>query len=123
MAGGSSTSSTRSTLPSLPRNLRTPYGPHSTLWHEAYLIVAFDIDYFKTLAKGSHAVALASWPDAGSLAEQLCTLDKDRARVAGMARQAVAFARENSQDIWLERRIAWTFEALDLRNENAAKGG
>ncbi len=76
-------------------------------------ILAFDIDYFKSLAEMSDAVALASWPDPTSLTAELISLDKDRARIATMARRAVVFARNNSQNIWLQRRVTWTFEALD----------
>jgi glycosyltransferase involved in cell wall biosynthesis len=75
-------------------------------------ILAFDIDYYKTLAEASGAVVLASWPEIESLAEQLRNLDGDRSGIREMVGKAVAFARDNSQDIWLERRIEWTLEAL-----------
>ena len=78
-------------------------------------IVAFDIDYFKSLADMSGAVALATWPEPDSLADAFKRLDRERPRIAEMSRKAVAFARVNSQDIWLQRRFAWTFEALDRR--------
>ena len=71
-------------------------------------IVAFDIDYFKNLAAKSGAVVLAEWPLPESLAERLVELDKDRSSVAKMARQAVAFAQANTQEIWLQRRTEWT---------------
>ena len=73
-------------------------------------IFAFDIDYFRTLAEKSGAVALAQWPSSASLAEQLAKLQKDRAAVEAMARRAAPFARSNTQEIWLRRRIAWTME-------------
>jgi len=82
-------------------------------------LVAFDIDYFKTLAETSGAVLLASWPKSASLAEQLQHLDSDRSRIVEMSRKAVVFARANTQDIWLRRRVAWTFDALRRRDRQA----
>lgn len=73
-------------------------------------IVAFDIDYFRNLSEKSGAVALAQWPSPESLAEQLVKLQKDRAAVERMARKAVPFARSNTQEIWLRKRIDWTLE-------------
>jgi glycosyltransferase involved in cell wall biosynthesis len=78
-------------------------------------IVAFDIDYFRNLAEKSGAVALARWPSPASLAEMLESLAADRPRIAGMSRRARAFASDNTQDIWLEKRIAWTMEAYAAR--------
>lgn len=75
-------------------------------------LVAFDIDYFRNLSEKSGAVALASWPSAESLASAFATLAQDRARISAMARHAVAFARENTQDIWLSRRRGWTLDAF-----------
>lgn len=76
-------------------------------------IVAFDIEYFKSLCSLSGAVALAEWPAPSSLATQLVELDRDRGRLAAMSRKALDFARENTQDIWLARRTEWTFEVLE----------
>jgi hypothetical protein len=39
---------------------------------------------------------------------ELLRLDKNREEVAQMIQNAVAFARLNTQEIWLERRLAWT---------------
>jgi glycosyltransferase involved in cell wall biosynthesis len=76
-------------------------------------IVAFDIDYFKNLSEKSGAVALAEWPSPRSLADQFVRLQADRAEIAAMSRNAVAFARANTQEIWLRRRGGWTMEFLD----------
>ena len=75
-------------------------------------ILAFDIDYFRNLAEKSGAVALAQWPLSTSLAEQLVALQRDRPLMARMARDAVAFARANTQEIWLDRRVKWLKAAL-----------
>ena len=73
-------------------------------------IVAFDITYFRDLEQGSGAVALADWPHAQSMAHQLVTLSRDRERLAAMASRGVAFARDNTQAAWLERRTQWMLE-------------
>lgn len=78
-------------------------------------ILAFDIDYFKSLADASGAVALATWPNAQSLADVLKRLDEDRSQLASMSTRAISFARANSQDKWLKQRLAWTLEAIDRR--------
>lgn len=78
-------------------------------------LLAFDITYFRDLADLSGAVALARWPDAADLARALGALERDRPRLAAMARQGLAFARANTQTIWLERRIDWTLEASASR--------
>ncbi len=74
-------------------------------------LVAFDIDYFRNLAEKSGGVALATWPSPASLAEQIVSLEQNRASIAQMARKSVAFARANTQEIWLDRRREWTKEA------------
>lgn len=74
-------------------------------------IVAFDIDYFKYLADRSGAVALAAWPSADSLSTAITRLARDRETVATMARRAVVFARANTQEIWLNKRLTWTLDA------------
>lgn len=74
-------------------------------------IAAYDIDYFRTLADTSGAVTLAAWADPQSLAREIARLASDRASLDQMSRNGVAYARANTQDIWLTRRVAWTLEA------------
>ena len=73
-------------------------------------LVAFDTSYYRDLA-ASGAVAVAKWPEVEDLAERICELDRDRHELARMARKAVDFALENTQEVWLSRRIEWTFGA------------
>ncbi|TCM49673.1 glycosyltransferase involved in cell wall biosynthesis [Rhizobium sp. PP-F2F-G48] len=82
-------------------------------------IVAFDIAYFTGLAEQSGAVALATWPDAQSLAGEIAALAEDRERLAEMTSNAVAFARANTQPIWLARRQQWTREHVRGYTEQA----
>ncbi len=73
-------------------------------------IVAFDITYFSDLERASGAVALARWPDPAALASQFEQLALDRPRLAAMCRRAVDFARDNTQDHWLQTRTRWMRE-------------
>jgi len=86
-------------------------------------LVAFDISYFCDLAQASGAVALARWPEPAQLAEVLCALSEDRRRIADMARSGVAFARDNTQAVWLERRAEWMNEVVQpLASDVALEG-
>jgi glycosyltransferase involved in cell wall biosynthesis len=75
-------------------------------------ILAFDIEYFGSLSKETIAVLTTPWPDIDQFAKQLLQLNDDRARLQQMSRAAVEFARANTQEIWIDRRIKWTFELL-----------
>ncbi len=75
-------------------------------------ILAFDITYYQDLADGSGAVSLVPWEGVDELADKMIALDKDRAQLQAMCERAVRFARHNTQEIWLERRIRWTLEAV-----------
>ncbi len=79
-------------------------------------IVAFDLEYYQTLAEESGAVALAAWPDPQGIADRLIELSRNRPALAGMSQNAVRYARKNTQDIWLQHRLDWTFEAFDDPN-------
>lgn len=70
-------------------------------------VVAFDIAYFRDLAKASSAVITTTWPEAAGLASAIVQLARDRQRLGELARSAVRFAADNTQEIWLQRRLAW----------------
>ena len=74
-------------------------------------ILAFDIAYYRDL-RDTGAVQTVAWPDTKLLADALVSLDQDRPRLERMARQAVRAARENTQEIWIDRRVRWTLELL-----------
>lgn len=78
-------------------------------------IAAFDTTYFKDLENASEAVITTPWPSAEGLARTFVDLARDRERLAGMSEAAVRFARENTQETWVNRRMLWTKELL-LRN-------
>lgn len=73
-------------------------------------ILAWDITYFADLARLSGAVVTTPWPSVEGMADALVALARDPARLDAMAERAVAFARDNTQAIWLDRRLAWLRE-------------
>jgi glycosyltransferase involved in cell wall biosynthesis len=75
-------------------------------------VLAFDIVYYQDLLV-SGAVELSPWPEVEPLADAIASLNRRRGDLVEMARQAVDFARSNTQEIWLDRRIDWTIELLD----------
>jgi glycosyltransferase involved in cell wall biosynthesis len=77
-------------------------------------ILAFDTYYYRELVR-SGAVDTVPWPDVDALAQRLTRHAADRTWLAAAARRGVEFAAANTQEIWLDRRIAWTFELLDAR--------
>jgi glycosyltransferase involved in cell wall biosynthesis len=76
-------------------------------------ILAFDTYYYADLARSSSAVATVPWLDTDALGAAIARLVADRSALLEMARRGLAFARENTQEIWLDRRIQWTFELLE----------
>lgn len=76
-------------------------------------IAAFDLPYYRTIAD-SGAVTLGPWLDEQALAREIVALDRDRPRLLDMARRAIAYALEHTQERWLRRRIAWTFEGTGI---------
>jgi glycosyltransferase involved in cell wall biosynthesis len=76
-------------------------------------ILGFDIGYYRSLANETQAVETSPWPEVDAFAARIVALDGDRARLDEMSRAAVRFARANTQDIWIDRRIEWTFSLLD----------
>jgi glycosyltransferase involved in cell wall biosynthesis len=75
-------------------------------------VLAFDISYFRDLARASQAVVLSRWPDPSAMAEVLEQLAVDPERLALMAQKGVEFARSNTQAIWLQRRATWMREVV-----------
>jgi glycosyltransferase involved in cell wall biosynthesis len=69
--------------------------------------LAFDTYYYRELLE-SGAGRVVPWPDVEAMGRELVRLDRERQEVAQMIENAVAFARSNTQEIWLERRLAWT---------------
>jgi glycosyltransferase involved in cell wall biosynthesis len=76
-------------------------------------IAAYDTYYYRELAAMRAPVELVPWRDVDGLGDRIVSLDKDRARLGEMIRRGVDFARENTQELWLDKRIAWTRALFD----------
>lgn len=70
--------------------------------------LAFDTYYYRQLAEYG-AGEVVPWLDEEAFARGIFRLAADRGVIAERARKAVAFAAENTQEIWLDRRFEWTF--------------
>ncbi len=69
-------------------------------------ILAFDTSYYRSLAR-SGACEVVPWLSIEGLVERLVALDARREELARRSRAAVEFARDNTQEIWLRRRVEW----------------
>jgi glycosyltransferase involved in cell wall biosynthesis len=71
-------------------------------------LVAFDTSYYKDLQALGAAVHVSPWPDAEALGRNLAAVATNREALARDVERALLFARDNTQEIWLNRRIEWT---------------
>lgn len=74
-------------------------------------ILSYDTYYYEEL-KSSGAVITTKWRDVDALATALCDLKKHRDRIPPLSRNAVSFAANNTQKIWLTKRVLWTKEII-----------
>jgi glycosyltransferase involved in cell wall biosynthesis len=76
-------------------------------------IVAYDTSYYRELAELGGPVEIVPWRDMNALGQRLLELDAQRARLADLLRKGAAFAAPNTQQAWLEKRVAWTRALFD----------
>jgi glycosyltransferase involved in cell wall biosynthesis len=74
--------------------------------------LAFDTYYYQELLE-SGAGRTVPWLDVEAMAQTIVRLDRDRKQLIEMVGHAVDYASENTQEIWLERRLAWTFPSRE----------
>ena len=74
--------------------------------------LAFDTYYYRELLE-SGAGRTVAWLDVEAMAQAIVELDGNRKQLVSMAERSVAYAKSNTQEIWLEQRLAWT---LPIRN-------
>jgi glycosyltransferase involved in cell wall biosynthesis len=75
--------------------------------------LAFDTYYYRQLLE-SGAGRVVSWLDVEAIATALAHLTGHRSEIAEMIQNAVGYARANTQEIWLERRLEWTMDASSI---------
>lgn len=73
-------------------------------------LVAFDTYYYRELSGAGAPIELVPWRDARAMAECIARLDANRAELGRRLRASLRFARDNTQEAWLERRAGWTRE-------------
>lgn len=73
-------------------------------------IVAYDTYYYQELHDAGAPVTLVPWLDHAAMGRALGDLARDRASLASSMRAARAHAVPNTQEAWLDRRVAWTRE-------------
>lgn len=75
-------------------------------------ILAFATEYYSDL-QTSGAVDLVPWPSTAHMAERIAHYADDKRRLVPLAEAAVAFARANTQEAWLDTRMRWTLDLFD----------
>jgi glycosyltransferase involved in cell wall biosynthesis len=73
-------------------------------------VLAYDTYYYRELVTAGAAVVIVPWLDIEAMARSIADLSQDRERLAGLLRNGVEFARSNTQEVWLDRRVRWTQE-------------
>lgn len=76
-------------------------------------LVAYDTYYYRELRQAGAPVDTVPWLDVGAMGRVIAGLCADREALAGRLARAVDFARANTQEAWLERRVRWTREILE----------
>ena len=75
-------------------------------------VLAYDTYYYRDLKTLSGALEVVPWRDEAALTQRITALCVDRSRLANLIVHGVEFAKSNTQEIWLDRRLAWTRELL-----------
>lgn len=71
--------------------------------------------YYKDLEE-TGAVVTVPWPSVEQIGNKIAEINNNRKLLVEMMAEAVAFARENTQEIWLNRRFQWTKELMKKKN-------
>jgi glycosyltransferase involved in cell wall biosynthesis len=74
-------------------------------------LLAFDLPFTRQVVGQLGHGALVARGQHVELAQQLLSLDRERARLVTWMKTAAARAREQSVEVWYERRAQWTIEA------------
>ena len=78
-------------------------------------IVGYDTYYYRDFASEGAGVVTVPWSQSEVLGKQLFELSKDRELLAHLFSKSRAFALENTQEIWLDRRLCWTEQAVKAK--------
>ena len=72
-------------------------------------VLAFDTYYYRDL-ECTGAVATVPWPSVEALARKIADFAEDKEPLVQMSAKGVLFARDNTQEIWLRKRLEWTLD-------------
>jgi hypothetical protein len=70
-------------------------------------VLAYATEYYCDLA-ASGAVDLVPWLAVDRMADRIAHFAEDKRRLVPPVEAGLAFARENTQEAWLTRRVQWT---------------
>jgi glycosyltransferase involved in cell wall biosynthesis len=73
-------------------------------------VLAYDTYYYRELVTAGAAVEVVPWLDIEAMGRSIADLSQDRERLSSLLRKGVEFARSNTQEAWLDRRVRWTEE-------------
>ncbi|MFN0241289.1 MAG: glycosyltransferase [Planctomycetota bacterium] len=82
-------------------------------------ILAFGTEYYTDL-HASGAVDVVPWPSVADMSERIAHYADDKRRLLPLVDAAIAFARANTQETWLDARVRWTLALLAARGESAS---
>jgi glycosyltransferase involved in cell wall biosynthesis len=77
-------------------------------------VLAYDTQYYRELASGGAGVELVPWGDVEALGDRLAELGDRRGHLGALMKNGVEFAAENTQEVWLDRRVNWTRGLFEL---------
>ncbi len=77
-------------------------------------ILAFDTYYYQDLLS-TGAVDTVPWLSVEQLAQKIAYYNKNRELVSEMVLKAINFAKENTQELWLDQRFDWTLTYANLQ--------
>lgn len=75
-------------------------------------ILAYDSYYYRDLEQHTGAVRTCNWRSTTALAQLVLATKDDIGLQRRMIERGVRFARDNTQEVWLNRRHAWQLECL-----------
>lgn len=109
---------THDVLLAAPQRQDTPRSVFDAM-SNGLLTLGYDTYYYSDLGR-TGAVTTVPWLDVDAMAAEIAALEGDAERCALMTRAGVKFARDNTQEAWLERREGWLRDALSTERGAAS---
>ena len=84
-------------------------------------VLAFDTLFYRSMAD-TGVVETVEWPSIDALAARIEHYCAQREELAALVARAPEVARENTQEIWLDKRVRWTRELFEAAAPSNADG-